>query len=152
MTKQTVISFAMLVKASKPLIIKVDLPFASTWIHPSFLVWTLFSFVVVLLCVFTFWVPCSASNDVRFVFTSSCLWEGSCLIYVICVLVLFIFVLCIMYPMLPVSLDCSCLIAPSVFSNVYLRKGVLIHSKTLEAQAWPWNERINSLFLMVYLT
>jgi hypothetical protein len=75
------------------------------------------------------------TNDVRFVFTSSCLWEGSCLIYVICVLVLFIFVLCIMYPILPVSLDCSCLIATSVFSNVYLRKGVLIHSKTLEAQA-----------------
>ena len=24
-------------------------------------------------------------NDVRFVFTSSCLWEGSCLIYIICV-------------------------------------------------------------------
>ena len=25
-----------------------------------------------------------------------------------------------MYPMLPVSLDCSSLIAPSIFSNVYL--------------------------------
>jgi hypothetical protein len=38
MTKETfsVISFAMLVKASTPLIIKVDLPFASTWVHPRF--------------------------------------------------------------------------------------------------------------------
>ena len=24
-------------------------------------------------------------HDVRFMFTSSCLWEGSCLIYVVCV-------------------------------------------------------------------
>ena len=36
MTKETVISFAMLVKASKLLIIKVDLSFASTWVHPQF--------------------------------------------------------------------------------------------------------------------
>jgi len=33
---------------------------------------------------------------------------------------LFVFVLCLVYPMLPVSLDCPSLIAPSVFSNVYL--------------------------------
>ena len=31
-----------------------------------------------------------------------------------------LFVLCLVYPMLPVSLDCTFLIAPSVFSNVYL--------------------------------
>ena len=31
-----------------------------------------------------------------------------------------LFVLCLVYPMLPVSLDCPFLIAPSVFSNVYL--------------------------------
>ena len=37
-----------------------------------------------------------------------------------CVFVLFVFVLCIVCPMLPVSLDCPFLIAPSVFSNVYL--------------------------------
>jgi hypothetical protein len=30
------------------------------------------------------------------------------------------YVLCLVYPMLPVSLDCPFLIAPSVFSNVYL--------------------------------
>ena len=32
----------------------------------------------------------------------------------------FIFGLCRVYTMLPVSLDCSFLVAPSVFSNVYL--------------------------------
>ena len=69
-------------------------------------------------------------NDVRFVFTTSCLYEGPCLIYVICVclrivvsntylcciFVLFFFVVCTF--MLPVSLDCSFLIFPSVLSNV----------------------------------
>ena len=33
----------------------------------------------------------------------------------------FIFVLCLVYPVLPVSLDCPFLISPSVFSNVYFR-------------------------------
>ena len=33
--------------------------------------------------------------------------------------VLFVFVLCLVYPMLPVSLNCSFLLPPSVFSNVY---------------------------------
>jgi hypothetical protein len=60
--------------------------------------------------------------------------EGSCLIYIIrvclrivvsniyCVVffVLFVFVLFLVYPLLPVSLDCPFLIAPSVFSNIYL--------------------------------
>jgi hypothetical protein len=35
--------------------------------------------------------------------------------------VLFVFVLCLVYPMLPVSLDCPFLIATSVFSNVYIQ-------------------------------
>ena len=35
--------------------------------------------------------------------------------------VLFVFILCHVYSMLPVSLDCSFLIAPSVFSVVYLK-------------------------------
>ena len=38
---------------------------------------------------------------------------------VFCVFVLFVFVLCLVYPMLPVSLDCPFLIAPSVISNVH---------------------------------
>jgi hypothetical protein len=146
MTKETVISFVMLVKASKPLIIKVDLPFASS---PRFSCGDrVFFCCCPVMCLYVLssvlWCPLRYlhTNDVRFVFTSSCLWEGSCLISVICVFVLFIFVLCIMYAMLPVSLDCSCLIALSVFSNIYLNKSVSIHSKT-----WPWNERINSLFL-----
>ena len=33
----------------------------------------------------------------------------------------FIFDLCLVYPVLPVSLECPFLIAPSAFSNVYLR-------------------------------
>ena len=39
--------------------------------------------------------------------------------YLRCVYVLFLF-LCLVNPMLAVSLDCPFLIAPSVFSNVYL--------------------------------
>ena len=60
-----------------------------------------------------------------------CLQEGSCLIYdfvfvsgkrclthiVLCFCFVF---LRLVYPMLSVSLDCPLLIAPSVFSNVYL--------------------------------
>jgi hypothetical protein len=34
--------------------------------------------------------------------------------------VLFVFVLCFVYPMLPVSLDCPFVIVPSVFFNIYL--------------------------------
>ena len=99
--------------------------------------------VLFTLCVF-----------VWFVFTSSCLQEGSCLIYVMCVclvclylqlfvgglmsylryvcllvhsgvqhicvvfFVLFVFILYFVYPMLLIFLDCSFLIAPSVFFNV----------------------------------
>ena len=62
--------------------------------------------------------------------TSSCLQEGSCLIYVICVclriavcsvycVALMFISLRFVYTLLPVSLDCPFLIAPLVFSNVY---------------------------------
>ena len=51
-----------------------------------------------------------------------------CFIYVIfnclhmcCIFVLFVFVFCRVYPMLPVSLDSPFLIARSGFSNVYLQ-------------------------------
>jgi hypothetical protein len=74
------------------------------------------------------------TNDVRFVDTSSCLYEDSYLIYVICiwlrivvsntycVVYLFCFV-CVrlMYPMVSVSLDCTLVIILSVFSNVYTK-------------------------------
>ena len=66
--------------------------------------------------------------DVRSLFTPSCLLEDQCLIYVICVclrivesnLTHIVFFVCLrlVYHMLPVSLDCPLLIAPSVFSNV----------------------------------
>jgi hypothetical protein len=39
-------------------------------------------------------------------------------------LLLFVFVLCLVYPLLPVSLDCPFCIAPSVFNNVYLKRYV----------------------------
>ena len=99
---------------------------------------------VLLLCVFTFWAPCC---DVYYEFrikrwsiylylqlivggSMSCLWEGACLVCVVCVCLRVVSHACIVlcfcfvftrfaYPMLPVSLDCPYLIAPSVFSNVY---------------------------------
>jgi len=43
-----------------------------------------------------------------------------CVVLCFCVVFFCVFVLCLVYPMLPVSLDCPFLIAPSVFSNVYL--------------------------------
>jgi hypothetical protein len=36
------------------------------------------------------------------------------------VLYFFFFFLCLVYPMLPVSLDCPFLLVPSVFSNIYI--------------------------------
>jgi len=72
-------------------------------------------------------VTISRQKDVRFVFASNCLWEGSCLIYVVCnylhrvVSNTYCVVVCFgtVCPVLPISLDCPFLIAPSVFSNVY---------------------------------
>jgi hypothetical protein len=92
----------------------------------------------ILLCVFTFWVPCCDVRydlRIRIRFSSSlppvvCM-GGSCLIHIICVClhtmmsklgthIVFCFVcLCLVYPILPVSLECPILIAPLVFSNVY---------------------------------
>jgi len=62
---------------------KLLIPFASTWVHPRFLLGSVLLFFLMFCIVFCF--------------------------------VLFVFVLCLVYPMLPVSL----LIAPSGFSNVY---------------------------------
>ena len=83
-------------------------------------------------------------NDVRFLFISSCLYEGSCHIYVICVclgivvsntycivfLLWFIFVLCILYCQFLWNVNfwlhfrhslMSIFVAPSVFSNDYFQ-------------------------------
>jgi hypothetical protein len=73
----------------------------------------LFSF---LCCVF--------SGSVLLIFLVFCVvfLVGSvlliCLAFCVVLFVLLVFVLCLVYPMLPVSLDCPYLIAPSVFSNV----------------------------------
>ena len=89
-------------------------------------------------------------NDIRFVFTSSCLYDASCLIYVfafVCysgvkhilcsVFVLFFVVLFVpyiasfsglflycfssscLYPMLPVSLDCFCIVFRRLVCTLY---------------------------------
>ena len=66
---------------------------------------------VVLLCVFTFCVPCC---DVRYdflMFTYTGVQHMVCFWFVCLRLV---------YPMLLISLDCPFVIAPSVFSNLYL--------------------------------
>jgi hypothetical protein len=58
-----------------------------------------------------------------------------------CVFVLFVFVLCLVYPMLPVSQDCPFLIAPSVFSNVYFFKWLTSEQELLtlpEHMHSPW--------------
>jgi hypothetical protein len=62
------------------------LPFASTWVHPRFLVGPVFLFFLVSSVVFLLW---------------------------------FIFILCPVSPMMPVSMHCPFLINPSVFSDVY---------------------------------
>jgi hypothetical protein len=59
----------------------------------------------VLSHVFTFWVPCC---DVRHNFRIAHLFV--CVVF----FALFVFVLCLVYPMLPVSLDCTFLISYSV--------------------------------------
>jgi hypothetical protein len=41
---------------------------------------------------------------------------------------------CLVYPMFPVSLDCSFLIVPSVFSNVYLY--IYVYSSTNQILLW----------------
>jgi hypothetical protein len=95
-----------------------------------------FSFVVVLLCICTFWVSC---RDVRYDFCITTMF-GSSLLPVVCrrahvLFTLFVFVcvllcpthivlcVCLVYlrlvlPIMPVSLDCQFFIAPSVLSIV----------------------------------
>ena len=48
-----------------------------------------------------------------------CLFVHSGVQHILCCVFVF-YCLRLVYPMLPVSLDCPFLIAPSVFSNVYL--------------------------------
>jgi hypothetical protein len=48
---------------------------------------------------------------------------------VCCVFALFVYVLCLVYSMLPVSLNGPFLIAPSVFSNIYLLQNRVVRTK-----------------------
>ena len=68
----------------------------STWVHPGFLVGSMLLIVLVFVCCpimclyvlsSVLWFPLrfQHENDVRYHFTSSCLYDDSCLIYVICV-------------------------------------------------------------------
>ena len=111
------------------------LPVASTWVQPRFFcgvrVVHLFIFLCPIMCLyvlsFALWCPLRFphQNDVRFIFTSSCLYEGSCLFLMLFVLACgelcpTHIVLCFsVSSMLPVSPDCPFLIAPSVFCSVY---------------------------------
>ena len=68
-----------------------------------------------------------SKNDVRFVFTSSCVYEDPCPIYgYLCLFVnsgvqhyIAVVFFRVVYLILPDILDCPFLIAPLVFSNVY---------------------------------
>jgi len=74
-------------------------------------------------------VAIPAYNDVRFVFTSSCLsyLRYLCLLVYSGIVLYFCFVFVrLVYPMLPVSLDCSFFIASSIFSSVYLKEQIKI--------------------------
>ena len=57
--------------------------------------------------------------------------------------VLFVSVLCFVWPVLPVSLDCSFLITPLVFSNVYYGKGSV-------QPCHRYDERFYGSFLFAY--
>ena len=100
-------------------------PFASPCVSPRcYLVRSMFLiclvFCVVLLCVVCVLlhpVVCKREHALftlfLFVFAQ---WCPKHIVLCFC----FVF-LCLLHPMLPVSLDCPFLIAPSVFSNVYLQ-------------------------------
>jgi hypothetical protein len=95
-------------------------------------------FCVVLLCILAFLVSCcDVHSDFRIkrcsvrpyllLFVGGLMSHLRYLCLCLCILmskaycVVFVFfVLCLAYPILPVSLNCSFLITPSVFSNVYL--------------------------------
>ena len=123
------------------------------WTSPCFLLGSvLFIFLVfcvVLLCFFTFLVPCCEDRYALRITTMF----GSSLPAVVCrranvlftlfmidcaqwcpthiVLCFFFVCLRLVYPMLPISLDCPFLIVPSVFSNVYYVSNTLIVVKSL---------------------
>ena len=69
----------------------------------------------------------------------SVFWLGSCCstFLVFCV-VLYVFVLCLVYPMLLVSLDCPFLVAHSVFLNVYILLKVVLNTDSYNFKLTPY--------------
>ena len=59
--------------------------------------------------------------------TYVCVFAQSGVQHILCCVFLYLFVLCFVYPMLPVSLDYPLFIAPSVFSDVYLNVLWIFH-------------------------
>ena len=114
------------------------------------------AFYVLLLCVLTFFVPfCYVRYDFRIIMMFGsplhpvvcrrtrvllcflCMFEYSdvqhsavapLFCFLRCIFVLFIFVMCLVYPMLAVSLDCTYFIAPSVVANVYFKRHLSVLS------------------------
>ena len=90
-------------------------------------IWLGFLSEYVMVCFF-FWR--SVNCQLRYL----CLFADSGFHYILCcVFVLFVFVLCTV-PMLPVSIYCPFLIAPSVFSNVYLLRYPNPREQNVQAQ------------------
>jgi hypothetical protein len=89
------------------------LPFTSTWVHPS-VFWSgprcssFLVFCVVLLCAQLF------VGGIMFYLSYLHLFAHSGVQLILCCVFL-----CLVYNMLPVSLGCPCLIAPSVLPDVY---------------------------------
>ena len=99
----------------------------------GFLVWSIL--IISLICVLSCYVSLRSEFPViifphkycvRFVFISSCLLEGLCVIILFVLFAHIDIVLCfcfvfirLMYPMQPVFLYCPFLISPSVLSNVF---------------------------------
>ena len=65
-------------------------------------------------------LPSVVCRKAHVLYIFACYAAANRLSFLCCVLCLFVFVLCLVYPMLPVSLDCPFSIVLSVFSNVYL--------------------------------
>jgi hypothetical protein len=106
--------------------------FARTWVnqHP-YLVWVCVANHLSFLCCpimclyvlnFVLWCPLrfSHENDVRFVFTSSCLYERSCIIYVICVCLCIVVssTYCVVF-LLCFSQSCSIYVASSTGLSIF---------------------------------
>jgi hypothetical protein len=84
-------------------------------------------------------------NDVRFSFTSSCLWSEHvlftlfvfvCATHIVLCCVFFFVCLRLVYPVLPVSLSCQFFIVPSVFSNVFHRLFNFTCTRNLKEQCF----------------